>query len=138
MRIFVHAQAAWQEEVRVDLDSSERHMLRESAALPHWRGWVVDVPLVVPREDRAQPVQLHGGMVGAMSFRDFATTAHRGNTGFSTDDAYLLEWWLEANAYRGRLAELAPAEWPHLGVSWDGARPVQRGAIRLSQKRAQD
>jgi hypothetical protein len=135
--MFVHAQRAWQAEIRVDLDA-QRHMARSSSALPEWHGWVVDVPLVVAAGDRKAGVEQQGGMVGDVSFRDFGTAAHRGETQFSTDDAYLLDWWLEANAYRGRLGELVPAEWPQSGVSWQGARLIERGAIRLSPKRARD
>jgi hypothetical protein len=138
MRMFVHAQAAWRDEIRVDLDSADRRMLRESAALPRWRGWVVDRPLIAPADDRGLPAELHGGMVGPLSFRDFATSAHRGDTEFSTDDAYLLDWWLDASAYRGRLAELAPVEWRQQAGSWDGARVLHRGAIRITPKRVGD
>jgi hypothetical protein len=74
-------------------------------------------------------------MVGKLSFRDFSTRAHRGETGFSTDDAHLLEWWLDANAYRGRRAELQPLAWRFPERQGAELRVVPRGAIGVTVKR---
>jgi hypothetical protein len=83
-------------------------------------------------------VELQGAMIGDQVFRDYASDAHRGDTEFSTSDAYLLEWWLEANAYRGRAAALRPLEWPVAAPSFDDARVVTRGAIGVTLQRKRD
>lgn len=137
-RIFAQVQTTWDEQLTLNLDGEDRSVHRAMPAFPGWRAWVIDMPLSAPAAVRGKSAELRGGMVGEVSFRDFGTAAHRGATEFSTDDAYLVDWWLEGNAYRGRMAELAPATLPAEGHSWAGARTVARGAIRLSEKRVRD
>ncbi|MBX3459463.1 MAG: hypothetical protein KF696_05755 [Planctomycetes bacterium] len=88
----------------------------EPHALPRpWRnghglnGWQVDYPLQAGTPGPA--VELSQGRVGDVQFRDYAAMAWRGEGGFGHGTAPLLEWWLEENAWRGRQAQLAPAQW---------------------------
>jgi hypothetical protein len=138
-RVFVNAREAWRGVNEINLDDADkRELYRAMPATAGWNAWVGDSPLVSEAPDRAPSVELEYGMVEGRSFRDFGTEAHRGNTQFSTDDAYLVDWWLEANAYRGRAAQIAPIERPLDIGSWDAAQLVARGAIRLTPKRARD
>jgi hypothetical protein len=138
-RTFVHVHGVWRNVIEIDLDDGDNRVLyRAMPAAPGWNAWVGDSPLVEPTPGRAAGVELKNGMVGGRTFRDFGTEAHRGNTQFSREEAYLVDWWLEANAYRGRAAEIAPVEPPFEPDSWDAARLVPRGAIRLTSTRAGD
>lgn len=135
-RVFLLAEPEWTETLTVDLDDQARRGLpRKLPGRPGWRAWAEDLPLVEPGAGRGSPVQLAFGMVGEVSFRDFSTRAHRGETGFSTDDAHLLEWWLDANAYRGRRAELQPLEWRFPERPAGEVRVVIRGAIGVTAER---
>jgi hypothetical protein len=135
-RVFLLAEREWTETLTVDLDDQAyRGLPRKLPGRPGWHAWAEDLPLVAQGAGRAGPVRLAFGMVGKLSFRDFSTRAHRGETGFSTDDAHLLEWWLDANAYRGRRAELQPLEWRFPERPGAELRVVPRGAIGVTVKR---
>ncbi|MCA8911159.1 MAG: hypothetical protein KDB82_05620 [Planctomycetes bacterium] len=135
-RVFVNAEESWRNTLFVNLDDAEdRSLPRTLPSSPGWNSWLIDMPLMNPPAGRADAVTLRYGMIGDDSFRDFGTKAHRGQTKFSTDDAFLVDWWLETNAWRGRSAELMPVEWPDGAVRFDDARVVTRGAISVTALR---
>lgn len=120
----------------VDLER-DRRLPKALPARTDWSAWMIFTPLKGDAGRRGPDSRLAYARVGEDSFRDFSTRAHRGNTQFSDSDAWLVEWWLEHNAYRGRFATLAPAEWrPHDDRS-DDVRVVKRGAIRVTDLREQ-
>lgn len=135
-RVFLLAEQPWADTLIVDLDDpAYRGLPRKLPGRPGWRAWAEDLPLVDAGSGRSEPVLLAFGMVGEFSFRDFATRAHRGETGFSTSDAHLLEWWLDANAYRGRRAEVMPLEWNFQERMEGAATFIPRAAIGVTPKR---
>ncbi|MCB9895489.1 MAG: hypothetical protein H6839_13660 [Planctomycetes bacterium] len=134
-RTFMLAEDSWNADIEINLNDADRRLARRLAGRPGWNAWAIDLPLVALPDTRGDSSELTGAMVGDEIFRDFATRAHRGGTQFSTSDAYLLEWWLEQNAFRGRNASLTPLEWPSAANGFDDARVIQRSAIRVTDKR---
>ncbi len=120
-------------EVQVSMADELRCLPRPfRSALGH-EGWQLDVPLV--RASAAEGIEFAGGRVGDIIFRDYAAVAYRGETAFSTEQARLLEWWLEANAYRGRAALLAPAEWQSAVPNAPGVQTRSRAALWAGSRR---
>ena len=135
-RMFVIAEEGWHDAIKVKLDdASDRSLPRRMPSEPGWRAWVIDTPLVGVTKSEVESVEMAFGMVGDVSFRDFGAQARRGETEFSTSEAFLVEWWLEANAYRGRRAALDPMEWPTGLPRYEDARFVTRGAIGVTSRR---
>ena len=135
-RVFLIGAETWRDSLTVDLgDAQDRSLPRVLSSRPGWNAWLIDLPLLSPSGETGASVSLNFGMVGEDSYRDFATRARRGLTEFSTSEAFLLEWWLEANAYRGRRATIMPREWPDGAVRFDDARLVIRGAISVTAQR---
>jgi hypothetical protein len=91
----------------VDLQSTPRWLPRPFRGAQGHEGWQIDVPLVGGEHDAA--VEYAEGRIGGVNFRDYAALAYDGEGGFSTQQARLLDWWVETNAYRGRAAALGPA-----------------------------
>lgn len=135
-RVFMIAEQTWREAVVVDLnDSTDRRLPRRMVSIPGWRAWVIDAPLVGKPTSVGASVELAFGLVSDVSFRDFGAQARLGETEFSTSEAFLVEWWLETNAYRGRRARLSPVEWASGLVRFDDARLETRGAIGVTYRR---
>lgn len=134
-RMLVQVERTWGDTLVVNLNSEVRDLPRAVPSLPGWSAWAVDRPLVGLPADREPAVELQRGRVGGQVYRDFATSAHRGNTGFSTAEAAVVEWWLEENAYRGRSASLAPVAAPEMAFKLDGTTLRERGAIRVTPLR---
>jgi hypothetical protein len=135
-RLFVCGEETWRDTLVVNLDDPDDHSLpRALHTRPGWHAWLIDLPLLEKPAAREDAVKLEFGMVGEDSFRDFATNAHLGKTNFSTNDAFLVDWWLETNAWRGRAATLKPVEWPDGAVPFEDARVVKRGAISVTALR---
>ncbi|CAG0973128.1 hypothetical protein PLCT2_01470 [Planctomycetaceae bacterium] len=120
----------------INLDAEGPRLLARSApARVGCRAWVVDTPLTKPLES-GKAVELRNGMIENSIFRDYAAKARRGQAHFDEDPARILDWWLEANAYRGRDASMAPAipskeplaDWPN--TYWR-----MRGAITVTPLR---
>ena len=120
----------------INLDSEgPRRLARLAPARMGSRAWVVDTPLTQTLET-GKAVELHTGKIEGLIFRDYAAKARRGQTHFDEGQARILDWWLEANAYRGRDAKLAPAipldeplaDWPN--TYWR-----RRGAITVTPLR---
>jgi hypothetical protein len=120
----------------INLDAEgPRRLARSAPARMGCRAWVVDTPLTTPLE-MGKRVDLREGKIEDLIFRDYAAKARRGQSHFDEGQARILDWWLEANAYRGRDARLAPAtprdeplaDWPN--VYWR-----QRGAITVTPLR---
>ena len=98
----------------------------------------VDTPLA-NGESRGTPVELVEGRVNGVHFRDFATARRAGADADSRGDALLLDWWLDANAYRGRRAMLDTLSQPPGGESgaiaaFEKMRPA--GGICVWERRA--
>lgn len=134
-RLYVQAEHTWGNTLTVSLDGDSRDLPRQSDAPPGWHAWTLDRPLVKTPADRSDAVTLKRARIGELIFRDFATQAHRGGTDFSTSEAFLLGWWLEENAYRGRTEQLAPLEPLAEGYSQPGAEMRYRGGIRVTEVR---
>lgn len=133
-RVYVRVMAPWRDALQVNLDDpAVRYLPRPMSSGPGEQCWLLDVPLAAAAIPGAEPTLMEGGMIGAATYRDFAARAHRGETGFSTADAWLLDDWLESNAYRGRRATLTPLEWPETGIRFDGAKVLRRGAIGVTR-----
>ncbi len=120
--------------LEVDLQGSPRWLPRSFHSAHGHRGWQIDVPLI--GGEHGGTVEYAGGRIGGINFRDYAALAYDGEGGFALQQARLLEWWLESNAYRGRAAALGPAEAqfevPVLGDF--NLRP--RGALWVANRRA--
>ncbi len=120
----------------INLDAEgPRRLVRAAPARMGCRAWVVDTPLTKPLET-GKSVDLREGKIEDLIFRDYAAKARRGQAHFGDAEARILDWWLEANAYRGRDARMAPAapaneppaDWPN--VYWR-----LRGAITVTPLR---
>lgn len=134
-RLFLLVERGGPQTLTVNLDDgSYRGLPRRMPGRPGWSAWTEDLPLVDAPASRGTAVELASGMVGDVSFRDFGTRAHRGQTEFSTQDAHLLEWWLDANAFRGRKAMIEPIDWNYAGWSAGETRVEMRGAIGVTPK----
>lgn len=135
LRLVVQIERTWGDTLTVQLDGDSRDLPRSTGSRPGWHTWVVDRPLVLIPEDRGEPAVLRRGRIGEQIFRDFATQAHRGGTEFSTGEAFLLDYWLETNAYRGRSAQLAPLRPLSESYSQENVQIWHRGAIRVTALR---
>jgi hypothetical protein len=134
-RVYVRAMDGWRNALHVNLDDpAARYLPRPMSSGPEERCWLLDVPLLATVVPEGESVLMEGGMIGSSTYRVLAARAHRGETGFSTDDAWLLDDWLESNAYRGRRATLTPLEWPDTGIRFDDAKVLRRGAIGVTRQ----
>lgn len=135
LRGFVVAQPGLGE-WKIDLDApGPRILARPLPDIDGKRAWVVDVPLAAGSHGRWS--SLRSGAVDGVPFRDFATEARLGGRGYDVEQGRLLDWWLDQQAWRGRLARLGPAE-----ASFDpvppGGRARPRGAIAVTLDRHDD
>lgn len=95
----------------VNLDAAGPRLLpRQAPARVQYSAWMVDEPDSKPMRAAAQGFELKAGSISGEMFRDFAASARRGQTSLDEGKALVLDWWLEANAYRGRDATLRGAE----------------------------
>ncbi|MHC4840476.1 MAG: hypothetical protein ACYTDT_05865 [Planctomycetota bacterium] len=98
-----------------------------------WMGLQMDVPLVQEVTANEFSVQMDAGRVNGTSFRDYVTAARKGRTQFSTDQAQILEWWLEHNAWRGRRSVIRPAQFELSRGALAGLRVRPRGVLLVSE-----
>ena len=135
--VSVVAQSGGPEEWRVELDAEgPRALPRKAPARQHQQAWIVDLPLMPLLERTAAKITLREGGIENLMFRDFAAKARRGQTEFDPDQSLLLDWWLEAFAYRGRDASIAGVNCPGTPpVDWPNVWWRSRGAITVTPLR---
>jgi hypothetical protein len=131
-RTYVLAEADWQHAGEVDL-AAERALVRPWRSGTGRRGWQVDLPLQSTRA--IEPVTLEYGRINDVLFRDYATRAQRGTTPFSPESARLLDWWLEGNSYRGRIAALGEGEWSVPPERFKGSVARHRAVLVVQDRR---
>ncbi|CAG0930914.1 hypothetical protein PLCT1_01583 [Planctomycetaceae bacterium] len=126
------APAVW----TINLDAEgPRRLVRPAPARLGCRAWVVDTPMTKPLE-AGNAVDLREGKIEDLIFRDYAAKARRGQAHFDEGQARILDWWLEANAYRGRDARLAPATPADEPLAdWANVYWRKRGAITVTPLR---
>lgn len=135
LHAWVAAQPQWRAEWQVALDASGARILPRPVAAAGWPRWEVDVPLAQGWSS-AGDVKLAKARIGEELFRDYAKRAREGSTAFASEQALLLEWWLENNAWRGREAGLAPAQAPQGWETWLESGQVRlRGAVSVTAGR---
>lgn len=135
LRAWVVAQPQWRRQWQVPLEAPGVRILPRPVAATGWPRWEVDVPLAAGWASRPG-VRLAKARVGEVLFRDYAKRAREGSTEFAQEQALLLEWWLENNAWRGREATLAPAQEPANWGTWLGDGQVRlRGAVSVTAGR---
>jgi hypothetical protein len=121
------------ETLEVDLASTPRWLPRPLRSAQGHAGWQIDAPLAGGQH--TDLVEYAGGRIGGINFRDYAALAYDGDGGFSVEQARLLDWWLEANAYRGRAAALGPADAQFIVPALSGVNLRQRGALWVANRR---
>lgn len=136
LRSFVAAQPGV-ETWRVNLrDEDATALPRPLAPVRGHAAWLVDAPLAAAPL-RGRPEDLKLGRIAGINFRDFATAARQGSYDYARDQGRILDWWLENNAWRGRMATLAPCQPVPApvppGTAW---RP--QGAIAITTLRWED
>ncbi|MBE7490762.1 MAG: hypothetical protein HS108_03210 [Planctomycetes bacterium] len=118
----------------VNLDAPGPRLLpRPVADVAGRPAWLADLPLASPVTG-GQAARLDGGRVDGVNFRDFALAARNEGYGYTRQQGRLLEWWLEANAWRGRSALLMPAQAAG-GLTPPGCAPRVQGAIAITPLR---
>jgi hypothetical protein len=121
------------ETLEVDLASTPRWLPRPLRSAQGHAGWQIDAPLA--GGEHGHLVEYAEGRIGGINFRDYAALAYDGDGGFSVEQARLLDWWLEANAYRGRAAALGPADAQFIVPALSGVNLRQRGALWVANRR---
>ena len=120
----------------INLDAEgPRRLARSAPARVGCHAWVVDTPMTPPLE-AGKALELRAGKIEELIFRDYAAKARRGQTHFEEGQARILDWWLEANAYRGRDARIAPATpGDDAPAAWPNVHWRRRGAITVTPLR---
>ena len=118
-------------------DPQDRRLARPVRSVGGRRAWLVDQPLAGVPAGAGPELTLANGLVEGIHFRDFATRATLGKSGMPRDNARLLNWWLETNAYAGRSARIRSCavpkgDWPFA----DRTVVRSRGAISITNLRA--
>lgn len=121
----------------VNLDSPGPRLLpRQAPARVEYGAWMVDEPDSQPMKTKPVAYELRAGSIAGEMFRNFAVRARRGQTSLDDGQALVLDWWLEASAYRGRDAALRGAETETRPLAgWDNAHWRFRGAISVTPLR---
>lgn len=109
-RMLVSVEAAHGEEWVVDLDRGDRALARTVLDWDDRKLWTLDVPMASGQETIGETYELRQSRVGELTFRDFGTSARNQETALSLDAARLVDWWLDANAWRGRKADFGECE----------------------------
>lgn len=97
-----------------------------------WSGLQVDMPLIKGVEAGGYSVHMRGGRVNGKVFRSVITKARKGETPFSENEARILEWWLQHNAWRGRSATIAQGKYIVPPLLLENYRIRNRGVLLVS------
>ena len=97
-----------------------------------WMGLQIDVPLVGGVDAGPHSVEMQAGRVNGLSFRRYVTAARKNATPFDSDQAQILEWWLENNAWRGRSARVGSGKLPLPDFVMKGLKIRRRGVLLVT------